>query len=183
MNRYVAFLRAINVGGRTVRMERLRGVFESVGFGAVETFIASGNVIFESRTGSLEAIERKIERALASALGYEVATFVRRSHDLPAIARHQPFPVDPAGAPDGNIYIGFLRGPLNPAARSELLHLASGACEFDVRGREFYWFVRGNLLDAGVSSAALERLLGPATVRNRNTIVRLAGKYGEGRSS
>jgi len=48
MTRYIAFLRAINVGGHTVKMEHLRGIFESMGFSNVETFIASGNVIFAS---------------------------------------------------------------------------------------------------------------------------------------
>lgn len=183
MSRYVAFLRAINVGGRTVRMERLRKLFEDAGFSAVETFIASGNVIFESRSGAIPALERKIERTLESSLGYPVAAFVRRAHDLPAVAGHQPFPSSPPDAPDGRIYIGFLRGPLNPAARSELMHLSTSTSSFDVRGSEFYWLVRGNLMDAGISSAALERLIGPATVRNRNTVVRLAKKYGEGRSA
>jgi uncharacterized protein (DUF1697 family) len=177
MTRYVAFLRAINVRGRTVRMERLRDLFVSAGFGGVETFIASGNVIFESRSGSIPSLERRIEQALAGALGYPVATFVRRVRDLPAIAQHQPFRAGPEGTPEGNLYIGFLRGPLSPTARCELLHLASAASEFDVRGSEFYWLVRGNLLDAGVSGAALDRLLGPATVRNRNTVVRLAKKF------
>ena len=46
MPRLFAFLRAINVGGRTIKMERLRREFEVFGFPGVETFIASGNVIF-----------------------------------------------------------------------------------------------------------------------------------------
>ena len=49
MPRYITFLRAINVGGHTVKMDRLREIFESLGFANVETFIASGNVVFERR--------------------------------------------------------------------------------------------------------------------------------------
>lgn len=64
MPRYVAFLRAINVGGRTVKMDRLREIFESLGLGDVETFIASGNVIFRSRSTKPQALEKKIERSL-----------------------------------------------------------------------------------------------------------------------
>ena len=58
MTLYIALLRAINVGGRTVKMDRLRDLFEQVGFSAVETFIASGNVIFaaaEQPTAEMEA--------------------------------------------------------------------------------------------------------------------------------
>ena len=47
----IAFLRAVNVGGRVVKMDRLRALFEGEGFTGVETFIASGNVIFDSRRG------------------------------------------------------------------------------------------------------------------------------------
>jgi uncharacterized protein (DUF1697 family) len=47
MNKHIAFLRAINVGGHTVKMDTLRQLFESLGFTNVETFLASGNVIFE----------------------------------------------------------------------------------------------------------------------------------------
>jgi Protein of unknown function (DUF1697) len=78
MFRFIAFLRAINVGGgRTVKMQSLRQVFESLGFSRVTTFIASGNVVFETTTKKTKALERKIERALKAVLGYEVRTFVR----------------------------------------------------------------------------------------------------------
>ena len=52
MTRYFTFLRAINVGGHTVKMDVLRQLFESLGFSNVETFIASGNVIFEAKTAA-----------------------------------------------------------------------------------------------------------------------------------
>ncbi|MBK6427791.1 MAG: DUF1697 domain-containing protein [Blastocatellia bacterium] len=53
MSRYIAFLRAVNVGGRIVKMKAaLRSIFEELGYQQVSTFIASGNVIFETRSGS-----------------------------------------------------------------------------------------------------------------------------------
>ena len=73
--KYVAFLRAINVGGHTVKMDHLRNLFESMGFANVETFIASGNVIFDSKTKSTAALEMEIENQLQAALGYEVRRF------------------------------------------------------------------------------------------------------------
>lgn len=68
MTRYVALLRAINVGGRTVKMDALRAVFGDLGFGNVETFIASGNVLFEA-PGKPAVLESQIETALNQALG------------------------------------------------------------------------------------------------------------------
>src|SRR6476620_4469524 len=75
--RLIAFLRAINVGGHTVKMEVLRRLFEELGFENVETFIASGNVIFDAPDDDQGALEKQIEGQLRTSLGYEVATFVR----------------------------------------------------------------------------------------------------------
>ena len=72
MPRLIAFLRAINVGGHNVTMAELRGLFESLSLKEVETFIASGNVIFSSPSGDIRALQRKIEKQLLRSLGYEV---------------------------------------------------------------------------------------------------------------
>jgi uncharacterized protein (DUF1697 family) len=179
--RYVAFLRAINVGGRIIRMERLREVFAFAGFSAVETFIASGNVIFDSRATNIAALERKVEEALEASFGFPIATFVRRVDDLGPIARHQPFTPDAAGAL-GTIHVGFLRGPLNAADRRRVLESRTDVDEFDVRGSEVYWLVRGKLTDSKLSNAAMGRAMGETTMRNRNTIIRLASKFGSWRA-
>ena len=77
MSRCIAFLRAVNVGGRTVKMAALREAFEALGFSGVETFLASGNVIFETRARDLAALERKIETHLNTAFGFEIHSFIR----------------------------------------------------------------------------------------------------------
>ena len=90
MSRFIAFLRAINVGrGRTVKMHSLRTVFESLGFSSVATFIASGNVVFETTTKKSRTLERKIEKSLKEALGYEVRPFVRGAAELANIANYR----------------------------------------------------------------------------------------------
>ena len=89
--KYAAFLRAINVGGHVVKMDRLRTLFEAAGFRGVETVIASGNVVFESSRKSAGDLERAIETHLKKALGYPVATFVRSMPELAAIAELEPF--------------------------------------------------------------------------------------------
>src|SRR5438093_11101582 len=97
MVRFIAFLRAINVGGHTVKMDDLRRLFESLGCSNPETFIASGNVIFESPVEDVRTLEKSIERHLRTALGYEVATFIRTAPELADIAKFQPFPAELAG--------------------------------------------------------------------------------------
>src|SRR5262249_24947608 len=92
MPRFIAFLRAVNVGGHNVKMDHLRQLFGSLDFTSVETFIASGNVVFESTLMSANGLKQKIESKLREALGYEVATFIRTEAELAAIASYQPFP-------------------------------------------------------------------------------------------
>jgi len=90
MPRFVALLRAINVGGHVVKMDRLRKIFESLGFSNVETFIASGNVVFESPATNPQTLEKQIESQLQKSLGYEVVTFIRSGSELAAIANYKP---------------------------------------------------------------------------------------------
>ena len=180
--RHVALLRAINVGGRNVRMDVLRKAFESLGFTSVETFIASGNVIFDVPAGSsLPQLEKQIEDGLAAALGYEVATFVRTPAELAAIAAYEPFT---AAATNGAraLYVGFLHAPLSAAAREKLLALRSGTDDFHVHGREFFWLSREGMGVSKISSTVLERVLGArTTTRNVTTVRKLAEKYAPAR--
>lgn len=172
MPQYVALLRAINVGGHTVAMARLRALFEELGFGGVETFIASGNVIFASRAGQPARLEQQIERHLQAALGYPVATFIRTPADLGTIAATQPFA---DATPEDTLYVAFLRDVPAHAAERQLLAEQTPVDAFLVVGREVYWLRRRRLGDSAFSGARLEKLLGgPATVRNANTVRRLA---------
>ena len=79
--KYIAFLRAINVGGHTVKMEALRGLFEAMGFRNVETFIASGNIIFEAGSQSTGTLEKKIEQTLLEAHRHMLEAIRRRDVD------------------------------------------------------------------------------------------------------
>ena len=119
MSRFIAFLRAINVGGHTVKMEHLRQLFESLGFSGVETFIASGNVVFQTTSKNVRALERKIERRLQDALGYEVATFIRTDAELAEIANYQPFRRSDLDAVALNV--AFLADPLDAKSKQKLM--------------------------------------------------------------
>src|SRR5437899_1702435 len=121
MVRFIAFLRAINVAGHTVKMDGLRKLFESLGFENPETFIASGNVIFESADEDVRTLEKSIERHLRTALGYEVATFIRSAPELADIAKFQPFPAVELDREGSSLYIAFLQTPPGDQAQRELV--------------------------------------------------------------
>jgi uncharacterized protein (DUF1697 family) len=176
--RLIAFLRAINVGGHTVPMERLRNEFEELGFTDVETFIASGNVIFTSRASNPAAVGKKIEARLRGALGFEVATFVRTAAEVAAIAGYQPFA--PAQIEKGaGLYVGFVDRPLDAAAVRAVMTFKTEIDDFHVNGREVFWLRKTRQIDSPFKYASLEKKLKiRATFRGINTVARLAAKHG-----
>ena len=178
MTRYVAFLRAINVGGHTVKMDRLRELFEALRFSSVATFIASGNVVFGAGTTAPEALEARIESRLAGALGYDVATFVRPVTALPAIVVASAFATPESDADANRTYVGFLRTAPTAEGRRRLDALGSALNEFHLHGREVYWLCRTRFSDSAVSGATLEKALGTAaTFRNMTTVRKLADRF------
>ncbi len=176
MSRYVAFLRAVNVGGRVVKMDQLRRLFEGMKLKQVETFIASGNVLFDTRTADADALETRIEKELKKALGYEVLTFIRSPDEIVAAATYEPFG-DPTKLPPIHaMYVAFLKSRPSDGAREKLLSLRTPIDDLQVRDRELYWRCVKSLRESLVTGAVLEKTLGPATMRNVSTVRKLAAK-------
>ena len=178
MPKYVAFLRAINVGGHTVKMDYLRSLFEGIGFANVETFIASGNVIFDSKSRNTTSLEQKIEKHLRTTLGYQVRTFIRATSELAEVADYEPFSKAELNAPGNTLFVGFLADKPSNEAKKKVLSLSGPTDDFAVHGREVWWLIRTSFSESTVSGGLLEKTLGlPATFRNVNTVRRLAAKY------
>ncbi len=177
MPRFFAFLRAINVGGHVVKMEQLRQIFESLGYSNVETFIASGNVVFETRARNTRRLESEIEHTLHLALGYEVTTYVRSSAELADIAGYDPFP-HALFESDANLYVGFLLEPLDGTNKQALVALRTENEDFCVRGREVFWYRRTGTTESALANSPVGKMLNKqATFRSINTVKRMAAKY------
>ena len=176
MPRYFAFLRGINVGGHRVKMDRLRELVEALGFEHVETFIASGNVIFSSTSRDVHAMEQRIPRQLQEALGYEVPTLIRSQSELESIATFESSEPAPT---DQSVYVIFLPEAADVELRRSLDNLSTDTDRFEFAGREAYWLIRGKLSESPLFGKDLTKLAGgtPTTTRNMNTIRRLVAKY------
>lgn len=178
MPKYVALLRAINVGGHTVKMDYLRSLFETIGLENVETFIASGNVIFDSKSGNPKALERKIEKHLQAALGYEVKTFIRAISELAAVAAYKPFSDSELSKEGHALYIGFVADSPGDQVKEKLLAYCGETDDLHVQGREIYWLCPTKMSDSKFSGALLEKILGVrVTFRNSTTVRKIAAKY------
>ncbi|MEP6741621.1 MAG: DUF1697 domain-containing protein [bacterium] len=178
MPKYIAFLRAINVGGHVVKMEQLRQLFEAMGFAKVETFIASGNVIFESKSKEAKTLPRQIESYLHKALGYEVAALVRTLDELAHVAAYRPFPESDLNAKGNTLWVGFIADKPGKSVAQKVEALATDVDDLKVQGREVYWLFHTAFSDSKISGSLLERTLGmKITFRNMNTVQRLLKKY------
>ena len=154
----VAFLRAINVGGRFLKMADLAGHFTSLGLANVTTYINSGNVLFESRATRLDRLEANIERDLEPLLGFKSEVFLRRSEEVHAVAatakEHR------AVLPEqGEVNVAFLNSPLSAEQSTALAALKNDLDDFAHTCREIYWLCRGNQMQSKFSNAVLERRL------------------------
>jgi uncharacterized protein (DUF1697 family) len=171
---HVAFLRGINVGGRTVKKEQLVELFDTCGFSGVSTFLASGNVMFATDGSDTDDLEARIEGQLREGLDYPVPTFVRTSGAVAAIAAHEPFP---EAGDTGTLHVGFLREPVDEQTRENILDLAFDDDRVAFDGRELYWHVGGRFLDSALSGRDVDRIFDDRwTIRTANTVRRIAAK-------
>jgi uncharacterized protein (DUF1697 family) len=173
MTRYVAFLRAINVGGHIVKMDHLRTLCEAIPLANVATFIASGNVLFDSKKAPAQ-LEAAIEKKLKGTLGYGVAAMVRSAADLSSIVEHVR---EGSLDHDATLYVGFMKSAPPPQIVKAVTALSNDVDLLSIRDAELYWQCRTSFSESTVAGPKLERLLGrPVTLRNYNTVRRLAGK-------
>lgn len=159
-------------------MSQLKSLFEELGFKNVATFIASGNLVFESKTANTAKFEQRIEKHLKEALGYGVDTFVRGEGDLAEILALDPFPK--LSKENANVHVAFLKEELSRDLAKKFIACSNNDDAFSVIGREYYWLRRGKMTDSKIwESPALKALKIPTgTMRNMSSVRKLAAKHG-----
>ena len=178
MSKYVALLRAINVGGHTVKMDHLKKLFEKMGFAKVETFIASGNVIFDTNFKNQNSAKQKIEQELEKSLGYKVAAFIRTTNELKTISEYKAFKDSDLNNENNKLYIGFLDSTPSKENQNKVNAMQDEANEFHFNNKELYWLCRKNFSDSGISGKTLEKALGmETTIRNSTTIGKMVFNF------
>jgi uncharacterized protein (DUF1697 family) len=166
--RYVALLRAVNLGGTNkVPMADLRVLFESLGYTDVSTYIQSGNVIFHC-SGQVDGVQ--LEGAIAGRFRIDTSVVLRTAAELRAVLRSNPF----TGPDLSRLHVGFM--PRRPSAREvEALDADSFRPEeFEVRRSEVYLHLPSGMARTKLPGYLERRLDVPMTIRNWNTVNSLA---------
>jgi uncharacterized protein (DUF1697 family) len=172
---HVAFLRAINVGGRAVvKMTELKAAFERAGCRRVRTFIASGNVLFEAPAALPAALRTRIAKELLPLFGKAPGVCYRTLDELDALIAAAPFGRLPADV-SVKLYVAFLDRV--PAAVPPLpLRIEKEQIEItDIRAADMLIVSRRKPNGMyGFPNACVEQLGVTATSRNWNTVTKVA---------
>jgi len=163
MTKYVALLRAVNVGGTgKLPMTELKSMCDSSGFLNARTYIASGNVVFESKLPEA-AVKTKLEKCMASYAGKAVEVMVRTGPEMAAILAKNPFKSRAANA---TVAIFLDERPPKDALKTIT---GQDAEELALGAREIYVHYGD-----GMARSKLKIPAAKGTARNMNTVAKLA---------
>lgn len=172
MTSFIALLRAVNVGGTgKLPMADLKAMCEATGFCSVRTYIASGNVIFESKLGEA-AVRKALEKRLLAYAGKPVAVMVRTAAEMADVLAKNPFPNAP-----GNRTMAIF---LDAAPPRDALETISGRVdeEMALGRREIYVVYGANMARSKLKIPAAKN----GTARNMNTVAKLAALAAESKA-
>lgn len=172
---YVAFLRAINVGGRNIiAMSDLRALCEDLELTDAQTLLQSGNLIFQSANRSATALERLLETETAKRLSVSADFMVRRAADLNKIIAHNPFLKEAKNDPSHLVVI-FLKGAPTAKNVDGLQSVIRGPEVVRAYDRQLYVTYPEGIGRSKLTNALIEHKLATrGTGRNWNTVLKLA---------
>lgn len=180
MPRHIVFLRAVNVGGRWVKMQRLREVLADNGFQDVETYIQSGNIRVATPMRSPAKVAAALETLLEAEFGFAIPCIVRSPAQLRAVAAYADGLPDPLDGGTLRRYVTFFGDPLPEDRAAELSAWDEPGERLQPAGSELHWWLGKSSHQAKISNARLERGGAVATTRDLKVVRALADKWGGG---
>jgi uncharacterized protein (DUF1697 family) len=169
MATFIVMLRGVNVGGNILKMDRLREVCEELGFKNVETYVQSGNIVFDSDR-SAASLVTLIEKHLAGECRLAPSVIVRTPAEFRKIIAGNPFlkvkDIDPT-----RLYVTFLAAGASKDASGKLSGIKAGGDRFHLAGKEIYLHCPVSYGETKLSNNAIQKTLGvTATTRNWKTV-------------
>jgi uncharacterized protein (DUF1697 family) len=170
MPAYIAMLRGVNVTGHNpIKMEQLRGLCNRLGFQRVETYVQSGNIVFQGKIENPAVLSKRIGETILNSFGFNVHVIVRTSKEMENVVANNPFlkekDVDPS-----KLHVTFLQGAAQKSSLNRLEDLATSQDRFYPASREIYLYCPGGYGRTKLSNNAIEKVLSvTATTRNWRT--------------
>ena len=168
MTAYVALLRAVNVGGRGVKMAELRGLFADIGFAGARTHLQSGNVVFTAH-GDRGEIAATIEAGIVDRFGFHSEAVLRTASEMERLAGRNPFP-EMAEKDPSHLVVMFLAGQPTAEDRQALRMEWDGPERWQAVGADLFI-----CYPEGIGRSRLKlKLVTQGTGRNWNVVQALA---------
>ena len=179
MPHFVAFLRGINLGKRRIKMDDLQSHFETLGFTDVSTFIASGNVLFTTKSRTVDKLAKRIESHLEQELGYSVPTLIRTQNEITDLVAQAPLGELFSDGPKPSTQVTFFSEALPDATAKALVNFRSSTDAFAIVGRELYWRCATRISESTVwkDPAINPHHIPTGTTRNLNTLQKLVARF------
>jgi len=178
MTRFVALLRAVNVGGRALPMAALRELCEGeLGWQAVATYIQSGNVVFEAN-GKAAALEKALEEAIVKRFGFEAPAMVRTAAEWRAVLAANPFPKESEVEPN-RVFLGVPKGAVAAGAADRIAAKAAAGEGVREAGGALWFHYPEGAGSSKLTPVLIDRAAGcSVTARNWRTATKLAEMLG-----
>ena len=170
MAAYIAMLRGVNVSGHnTIKMEVLRGLCQGLGFRNVETYVQSGNIVFQALLENPEAISKRIGETVLRSFGFDTPVLVRTSREIRNVIASNPF-LKEKGIDSSKLHVTFLSETAQKGSEKKLETLATNPDRFYPASHEIYLYCPGGYGRTRLSNNAIEKALSvEATTRNWKT--------------
>jgi len=170
MAAYIAMLRGVNVTGHnTIKMEVLRGLCQGLGFRNVETYVQSGNIVFQALLEIPEAISKRIGETVLRSFGFDTPVIVRTSKEMRNVIGNNPF-LKEKGIDSSKLHVTFLSETAQKGSEKKLETLATNPDRFYPASHEIYLYCPGGYGRTRLSNNAIEKALSvEATTRNWKT--------------
>jgi len=171
MSTFISMLRGINVGGqKTVKMDALQKMFESLGYKNVRTYVQSGNVVFESADAKALDMATKIENQITKIFGFEVPVIIRSEDDCRKLIKANPF----LNKDIDELYVTFLLQMPASVPVDDFNKIKDKEEEYFVSGKEIFLVYPNGYGRTKLNNNYFEKKLRvKATTRNWKTVMAL----------
>lgn len=170
MPAYVAMLRGINVSGyKSIKMEHLRELCSGLGFRSVETYVQSGNIVFQAPIENSAVLSKRIGETIYDSFGFDAPVFVRTSEQMRKVIASNPF-LKEKGVDLSKLHVTFLSETAQKSSQKNLEALSANPDRFYAAPGEIYLSCPGGYGKTRLSNSAIEKALSVrATTRNWKT--------------
>ena len=170
MTTYISILRGINVGGhRMIKMDALKQMFAGIGFQNIQTYIQSGNIVFQDKKADPQKLEKKISKAITEKFGFDVPVIVKEFSELKQIISDNPFLKDKT-KDLAHFHVTFLSNHPGHESYNKIEAIPYQPDEFHLVEKAIYLYCPNSYSNSKLTNGFFEtKLKVTATTRNWKT--------------